>query len=163
MANRTITQVNRTPGLAVLLLSGGLLLLAGLLGACGVKTNPVPPHIAPPPAVNGLAGVLDQGWANLTWRMPAEESQGTATVSGFRVMRSKAAILDKPCENCTARFIVVKEIPIYPEIARLPDGQEMSYSEKLDPGFNYRFKVVTYSENGVEGGDSNDVVFEVKE
>jgi len=163
MANQARAHTNRTPSPASVLWFCGLMILTGLLGACGVKTNPVPPHIAPPPAVVGLVGVLDQGRANLTWRMPAAGPSGTAAVSGFRVLRSKSAILEKPCDNCTARFLQVKEIPIFAEIASLPEGRELNYSEKLEPGFSYRFKVVTYSENGIEGGDSNEAAFEVQE
>ncbi|MGB5985050.1 MAG: hypothetical protein WBG37_07075 [Desulfobacterales bacterium] len=143
-----------------------LLALAGvvlILTACGVKTNPVPPNIAPPPAVTGMTGSLEQGRANLAWAIPLEGPRGTAPISGFRVLRAKLPLKDEPCEDCIPRFVQVRDMGLYPGVGDQPQGQEMSYSEKLDPGFEYRFKVVTYSENGIEGGDSNSVVLQFKD
>ena len=149
--------------LTPLAMAGLIAGLALILTACGVKTNPVPPNIAPPPAVTRLAGSLDEGRVNLSWTIPVKGPRGTAPISGFRILRARTPLTGEPCEDCIPRFVQVREMGLYPGVGTLPQGQEMSYSEKLDPGFEYRFKVVSYSENGIEGSDSNSVVLQFKE
>ena len=136
-----------------------LAVMAGL-GACGVKTDPVPPDFAPPPAVVGLTSNLDQDQMTLSWQVPAEGPPGTAAISGFWVMRAKAALTDKPCQDCLPRFVQVRDLAIPSGAGSFREDQALSYTEQLEPGFRYHFKVVTYSENGVQGGDSNVVTLD---
>ena len=156
---RVVKRGNYQSGgtLAVGLLT--ILMWAGLMSACGVKTDPVPPNQAPPPAVADLTGELEKNRVTLTWSVPPGDA-GAAAVGGFRVLRAKEAITDDPCQDCSPRFFQVRDLAFFPVSGSLPEGRDMVYSEDVEKGFIYKFKVVAYSPNGVEGEGSNEVVFE---
>jgi hypothetical protein len=64
----------------------------------------------------------------------------------------KTPIGDTVCDNCPL---------VYNEVERRSvTNPAMVYSESVEKGFQYRYKVVLYDENDIAGADSNVVRFE---
>lgn len=131
-----------------------------LFFGCGKKAPPVPPRQVPPPAVNDLASTVDGDLLELTWTYSMGEANKSAGVSGFIVYRSKRKLSEPECADCPVAFERVKDIPV-----RVTDAENvikgvMTYTEFLERGFRYRYKVTVYTHQGTAGSDSNIVDFE---
>lgn len=112
---------------------------------------PVAPKREIPAAVTDLSYRLDGSLLTLTWSVPESESP----VTGFRVYRSKVAKAETGCTRCPVEFSEVVKLD-RPVQRRGESGQpRLQYSQNLDPGYHYIYKVITTSEKGQAGGDSN--------
>lgn len=129
-----------------------ILLLAGsLLAGCGVKAPPRPPKRLPPPAVSDLTGVMDGDVLQLMWGIPAEEDDAGEAV-GFAVYRSKTPIGEADCRDCPLTFQQVKQVSVTPSDRQ---AKRMTFSEPLEKGYRYRYKLRTYDAFGAGSDDSN--------
>ena len=131
------------------------LILLFLSASCGKKGAPVPPRELPPPPVGDLSMELSDDLLTLTWTLPKGKKKVVAGYSGFIVYRSQKALTDKECKGCPILFSRVADIPIAGEIP----GESMTYSETLEKGFRYIYKVTLYTKAGLFSGDSNMVEF----
>ncbi|MFO7495557.1 MAG: hypothetical protein R6X05_07985 [Desulfobacterales bacterium] len=124
----------------------GLLLLTG----CGVKGPPRPPQMMPPPPVTDLQGRIEDGRAVLTWTPPGRSLGREMEVTGFRVYRSRIPLSDSDCPTCPLRFEQAAELSLGRE-ARAA----MTFSEALQPGYQYTYKVVGFGAGDARFDDSN--------
>jgi hypothetical protein len=124
-----------------------------LLFACGKKGPPVPQTFVPPPVVTGLQVILEDDIATLRWPIPEWEEEGEDFLTGFHVYRSQTAV-ETSCEDCPVRFKKLADIPIK------NNTSAGSYTETLEPGFQYSFKVSGYTDNGYEGDKSETVTID---
>jgi hypothetical protein len=124
-----------------------------LLPACGKKGPPVPETFTPPPVVEGLQIILEDNMALLRWPIPEWEEKGEDYLAGFFVYRSKTAA-DKTCEDCPVRFKKVADIQIKNSTSA------GSYTEPLETGFQYSFRVSGYTDSGYEGDKSETVTID---
>jgi hypothetical protein len=122
---------------------------------CGKKALPIPPNrIAPAPVLN-FKGELKEGQVLLAWSLPeqpAETSNGKRNVAlaAVLVYRSKLPVEAGGCKNCPPRFELIAKL------APPPGGVgAMRYSDTLQKGFRYTYKVVLVGENDVAGPDSD--------
>ncbi len=124
-----------------------------LFCGCGVKAPPFPPQQIPPPAVTDLKSDIQGDIISLDWTiLPAEKK--TPAVRGFRVYRSKTLRSKPACLTCPVTFEQVADLPV---MAENTASGKMNWSERLEKGFRYVYKVTGYSENGVSAKDSNAV------
>lgn len=117
---------------------------------CGVKTLPVPPKALPPAAVKDLEARMDGDRMTLTWSLPAPVEGSKAKAAGFVVYRSKLPESDAYCPACPLVFQKVADVPV-----RFGSRGEFSYTETLQTGYHYRYKVIGHSSKGPVGEDSN--------
>lgn len=141
----------------LLVLAGSSLLWIG----CGKKGPPRPPRRPLPPAVKDLVYVVHNHIVKLSWTVPGkEESRSAAPPAAVKVFRSRMSAEDASCENCPIRFAVSGDIPIYKHRSEKSKPIRMSYTEFVETGYHYVFKVTVFDENGIGGKDSNIVRFD---
>ena len=135
-----------------------IIILVFLLPGCGKKALPVPPRQKPVPAVSDLKYNIDGDILTLAWTIPKGKEK--AAPDGFIVYRYKRPISDSPCKNCPKLFKKVSDIT--PDIIIDAPGYEnnnIEYSEEIEKGFVYTYKVVLYTKSGAQSRDSNYVDF----
>lgn len=119
---------------------------------CGKKGPPVPPRQAKPPEVTDLKATIAGDTLGLTWTVRRPPPRGQA---GFYVYRSKTALSEPVCETCPIVFQRIADIPVKEnETENFKEG-ETTYTETLEKGYQYIYKVIPYMENEETGKDSN--------
>ncbi|MFH0725084.1 MAG: hypothetical protein V2B19_01785 [Pseudomonadota bacterium] len=137
-------------------------LLAGAMAAamlfavgCGKKAMPVAPNRIAPAAVSNFKGELKEGRVLLTWSLPGKSDDKSGVtqsvpVAEVRVYRSKLSLAAGGCKHCPPRFEVIAKL------APVSGGTGgMRFSDTLETGFRYTYKVVLIGENDVMSPDSD--------
>ena len=136
-----------------------LFVCLGLFFGCGLKGPPVPPQKEPLPAVTDLRKSISANDLKLIWILPQGKKDLWSDVNGFRVYRNRSPVSGSDCKGCPVVFARIAEIPIDRSRWRHNKKFEMSYTEKLEKGFRYIYKVTIYRGDGRVGRDSNPVEF----
>jgi predicted small lipoprotein YifL len=123
------------------------------LFGCGIKGPPVPPRQAVVPAVKDLSSIIEGDMIFLSWTVPDKPEDKNILIKGFVVHRAKQKISEGDCKNCPVKFKPVAEVPAETK----PGLEKMKYSEPIEKGFKYIFKVKATSDTGAESRDSNSV------
>lgn len=134
-----------------------LLFVAVCLAGCGIKGPPLPPLQGLPNAVNDLEKTISGNIIVLTWSIPPEKDH--AVVERFTVYRSRID-RDVYCPGCPPIFKQVSDISIGSDFWAGGINGKVSYSESLEAGNQYTYKVVGYTWDNVASGDSNLVEFD---
>ena len=141
----------------LLVLAGSSLFWIG----CGKKGPPRPPRRPLPPAVKDLEYTVHNDIVKLSWTVPGKaESRNVMPPATVKVFRSRMSAEDASCENCPIRFAVSGDIPIHKERSEKFKPIRMSYTEFVETGYHYVYKVAIFDENGIGGKDSNIVRFD---
>ena len=141
----------------LLVLAGSSLLWVG----CGKKGPPRPPRRPLPLAVKDLDYAVHNNLVKLSWTVPGKkESRDAAPPAAVKVFRSRMSAEDASCENCPIRFTVSGDIPIHNQRSEKSKPIRMSYTEFVETGYHYVYKVTVFDENGIGGKDSNIVRFD---
>lgn len=127
---------------------------------CGKKGPPRPPQRPLPPAVEDLRYAIQAGTVELSWTHPAMAGGNASQPASIKVFRSVLSSEDIQCENCPLRFEAVAEIPIHPKAPRKDGPRTLHYSEKIDPGYRYFYKVIVFDKYGIGSKRSNVVRFD---
>lgn len=123
----------------------------GVLAGCGRKLPPSPPGVNPPPAVRDLALSLSGAIVTLSWSPVDPREPAAVPAASYKVFRSRVPEADKDCSACPAPYLLVGELLAR---SRSP-GSRVQFSQELQPGYHYRFKVVAFSADGAKAVDSN--------
>lgn len=129
------------------------------ISGCGKKAPPKPPHQVLLPAVNDLSLNKDGDKLNLSWSVPKVKEKIIQGLAGFIVCRSKKPISAFECRNCPIMFERVADIPIDIKSSGSLKKDTMTYTETLEKGYSYAYKVTAYGDNGMRSHDSNYVEF----
>ena len=141
----------------LLVLAGSSLLWIG----CGKKGPPRPPRRPLPPAVKDLAFIVHNDIVELHWTVPGQEDNRSAALpAAVKVFRSRLPAEEANCENCPIRFAESGDIPIHRKRSEKSKPIKMRYSEFVEPGYRYIYKVTVFDEYGIGGKDSNTVKFD---
>ncbi len=124
--------------------------------SCGKKGPPVPPRAVPPPAVPTLSMELEGDEVTLIWTAPEASRRTLSDLGGFFIYRSKQSSSAPDCKGCPILFTRISNVPYQGEA---PGTETITYSETLEKGFRYIYKVTVYSKSGLISGDSNLVSF----
>ena len=127
---------------------------------CGQKGPPQPPHRPLPPAVKDLSYVVHNQIVELSWTVPGVESNKASPPAAVKVFRSRLTTEEASCENCPVRYSVSADIPIHQKRSDRSKSIRMSYTEFVEPGYRYIYKVAVFDEYGIGGEDSNIVKFD---
>ena len=87
----------------------------------------------------------------LTWTLPDKKKE-SKNINGFFVYRSKVLLSESECENCPVLFEKIADIAN-------KNQKEFKYTENLDKGYKYIYKITAYDKKGILGKDSNLVEF----
>jgi predicted small lipoprotein YifL len=140
-----------------------LLVLAGsnfLLNGCGQKGPPRLPRRPLPPAIKDLAFSVHDGMVELTWTVAIPAGRSASSAAAVKVFRSRVSAEEGGCKNCPIRYTVAGDIPIQKKRSDKSEPIRMRYTEFVEPGYRYIFKVIVYDEDGNGGKDSNVVKFD---
>lgn len=129
--------------------------MAGILSGCGVKTPPVPPQLEPPPAVTDLAGTIEGDTIQLSWTIPAWESDED-DLAGFRIYRSRISLSEVFCEDCPITFTLIDKVSI---TRANRQAEIMTYTDRLEKGNRYIYRILPVTELGLTGPESNVIRF----
>jgi hypothetical protein len=124
--------------------------------SCGRKAPPLPSESIEPPVVEKIKGGQDNGKLRLTWSIP--ERGKAEALAGFYVYRSKEKIGDLPCSQCPERFDKVADIG-YDTVSLMIEKQAV-YTEALEKGYRYKYRVTCYSAYGDEWQPSGEVTID---
>lgn len=140
-----------------------ILLVSALgIGGCGKKGPPVAPHEKPTPAVNDLKGYREGERIVLAWHLPADFNHQAGELDGFRVYRSKQLLDMETCKGCPLLFERVAAIPLDRAQKAEPDASPFQYSDTIEKGYRYIYKVVSLRSAAFESSSSNlvEIVYE---
>ena len=129
-----------------------VLLLIPIAVGCGRKGPPIPPRATPPPQVIGLTGYIENGVAELTWRLEAR-SIAREDIDSFYLYQSTAPLGQPGCDDCAKRFARIAEIPLLPYTEQPDGGAQWHHRLSLHAESRYLFKVNVRLSNGVLGPD----------
>ncbi len=140
----------------------GAILLTGTLflaGACGYKTDPVPPDSIVPQAIEDLRYSVSEKGVTLTWTFPRETIKGTdlTDIATFDLYRAVVPLQDY-CPTCPIPFSEAIQIAggsVDPEENR----QAIYKTALLRSGHKYFFKVSARTSWWAAGPDSNIISF----
>ena len=140
--------------LALLTLVPAILLFSG----CGNKANPEPPSGNRPPKVIDLAYSISENTIKLSWTIPKTSNATKSQAIGFLIYRSKQTSAESDCLNCPIHFLKIGDVLVRDGA---PGSTEPSvvFTQTVEPGYRYLYKVKAYDGDGVTGNDSNLVDF----
>ena len=124
---------------------------------CGVKNPPLPPLKELPTAVTDLEKTVTGSIIVLEWSIPSKKD--SAVVELFCVFRSKAET-DEHCPGCPLKFKKIADINVGSDLWQGRTKEKVSYSEELETGSRYSYKVVGYTWDNVASADSNLIEFD---
>ena len=127
---------------------------------CGQKSRPRPPELRSPPAVEDLSYSIDSQNVELSWTVKSADDRFASLPVRCKILRSKLSAEESNCEKCPIQFTAIGDIPIEMKRAEKPESTRMRFSEVLEPGYRYIYKVIVYDEDGHAGKDSNSVQFD---
>jgi len=94
---------------------------------------------------------LSNDFLTLTWTVPKGKKRVVSGYAGFLIYRSKQAVSEEECKGCPILFARVADVPIENEAP----GDPITFSETLEKGYRYIYKVTIYTAAGLFSGDSN--------
>jgi hypothetical protein len=124
--------------------------------SCGRKALPLPPKTSEPPVVENLKADQIDGKLQLTWPIP--KTAESDELAGFYVYRSKEKSSDLPCSQCPVRFDKVGDIA-YDTVSILFE-KKVVYTEIIEKGYQYKYRVTGYSAYGDEGLPSEEITID---
>lgn len=135
------------------------LLLASVVGGCGLKTMPVPPQEIVPAAITDLHYELDEKGVNLAWTFPGKTVTGEDLheVASFELYRAVVPA-DSACDGCPIPFGEPVQVPGGTVAGGKPKTATYT-STLLRPGHIYYFMVRTRTGWWAESADSNVISF----
>jgi hypothetical protein len=126
------------------------MVLALLLNCCGKKGPPMPKMLALPGAINDLSGEVKDGVLFLSFTLPQKNRDGTEMkdLAGFKVL--------KRCGTCMGEFQPFTDVRLDENKGYIVhNGKLYIYDDELTEGFQYSYKVYSYTQKGSRGEPSN--------
>jgi hypothetical protein len=127
-----------------------LILLWGALAGCGRKMPPIAPGVYPPPPVKDLTYELKADQLTLFWPAPTVRSEKESPAVGFNVLRARQTASEAECRTCSVRYQVAGTV----RRAGIDPSERLQFQERLEPGYKYRYKIISISADGLESKDS---------
>ena len=135
-----------------------LSVLATLWG-CGKKGPPEPPTGSSPPYVGDLAYGISANTAQLTWSVPPVNPDARLPVTGFLIYRSQLPLLEQACPNCPNLFKIIGDVPVRDSGPGKDEKPVITFTDTIEAGYRYTYKVYGYSKDGIRSKTSNVVEF----
>jgi hypothetical protein len=126
---------------------------------CGKKGPPRVPQQPLPATVKDLSYRIDHDRVQLSWTIPAADDRSASYPAAVKLFRFKQSAEESNCEKCPIRFREIADLPVQLKPKDKSRPNTMSYTEVLQRGYRYIYKVVIYNKEGIGGKDSNTVEF----
>jgi predicted small lipoprotein YifL len=126
-----------------------------IIGGCGKKGPPEPPSGNKPPPVRDLAYSVTEKTIKLSWTIPKTTEKAKSPVAGFLIYQFQQSAHEKECPSCPVIFKVVGDVPARGQ----PGVTPLVYTQTIELGYRYIYKVKAYDVGGVGSKDSNFVRF----
>lgn len=130
-----------------------------IMGGCGAKGPPEPPSGDRPPQVSDLKYSISENILKLSWTVPKTNENAKTPVTGFLIFRFQQPLFERECPNCPKIFKQVGEVPT----RRAGSGQAglapVVFTQTLEHGYRYLYKVKAYGDGDTVSSDSNFVQF----
>ena len=130
-----------------------------MMGGCGKKGPPEPPSGSRPPRVKSLAYGITNNTLKLSWTIPQPDEKAQLPVTGFLIFRAQQPLDEQECPNCPVMFKEIGDVPARGAGAGRPGQPPITFTETLDTGYRYIYKVHGYSDDGIRSQSSNFVEF----
>ncbi len=126
---------------------------------CGKKGSPRPPQQPLPAAVKDLSYRIDNDMLQLSWTVPVTDDHSATYPVGVKLFRFKQSAEESNCEKCPIRFTEIADLAVQMNRAEKSKSSAMSYTEVLERGYRYIYKVIVFNQDGIGGKDSNTIEF----
>ena len=126
---------------------------------CGKKGAPRPPQQPLPAAVKDLSYRIDNDMVKLSWTVPGADDRSASYPAAVKLFRFKQSAEESNCEKCPIRFNEIADLPVQMKRSEKSRSSTMSFTEVLERGYRYIYKVVVYNKDGIGGKDSNTIEF----
>jgi hypothetical protein len=131
---------------------------AFMLAGCGKKAMPNPPSGKKPPKVTDMDYRIGESTIKLSWTIPKTSDKANSPVTGFYIFRSKQSSIETDCPNCPIHFLKIGDVLVRGGVSGKPEPSVV-FSQPIEPGYRYIYKVNAYNADGVAGQDSNLIDF----
>ena len=129
-----------------------------MLSGCGNKALPEPPSGNRPPKVIDLGYSISENTIKLSWTVPKTSDKAQSPVTGFLIYRSKQSSVKADCPNCPIYFLKIEDVLVRGDVSGKPESSVV-FTQAIEPGYRYIYKVKAYDDDGVAGKDSNLIDF----
>ena len=124
-------------------------------GGCGKKGPPESPSGNKPPLVSDLAYSVTGNTIKLSWTIPQTTDKAKSAVVGFLIYRYQQPAHERECSNCPVIFRQVGDVPARGQ----PGVTPLVFTQMIELGYRYIYKVKAYDNGGIPSRDSNFVQF----
>ncbi len=129
-----------------------------MLSGCGRKASPKPPSGNRPPEVIDLTYSIHENTVKLRWTIPKTNDKAKSPITGFLIYRSKQSSVEADCPNCPIYFLKIGDVLVRNDVSGSSEPSVI-FSQTIEPGYRYIYKVKGYDDDGVVGEDSNFIDF----
>jgi hypothetical protein len=126
---------------------------------CGKKGPPRPPPQTLPAAVKDLSYQIDNDMVKLKWTVTGTNDHSPSYPAAVKLFRFKQSAEESSCERCPIRFSEIADLPVQLKRSGQSESSTMSFTEVLERGYRYIYKVIVYNRDGLGSKDSNPVEF----
>ena len=130
-----------------------------MMWGCGKKGPPEPPTGSKPPRVRDLGYGISKNTLKLSWTIPQPDEKAQLSISGFIIFRSQQSLIERECPNCPILFKTIGDVPVRGPGPGQPGEPLIRFTETIEPGYRYIYKVNGYSADGIRSRNSNFVEF----
>ncbi len=130
-----------------------------MMWGCGKKGPPEPPTGSRPPRVRDLGYGISQNTIKLSWTISQPDEKAQLPIRGFLIFRSQQSLIERECPNCPKLFKTIGDVPVRGPGPGQPGETPITFTETIEPGYRYIYKVNGYSVDGIRSRDSNFVEF----
>ena len=131
---------------------------AFMLSGCGKKAMPHPPSGNRPPKVIDMDYSISESTIKLSWTIPKTTDKAKSPATGFHIYRSKQSSIEADCLNCPINFLKIGDVLVRGGVSGRPEPSVV-FSQTIEPGYRYIYKVKAYNDEGLTGQDSNLIKF----
>ena len=131
---------------------------AFMFAGCGKKAMPNPPSGNRPPKVVDMDYRISESTIKLSWTIPKTSDKAKSAVAGFYIFQSKQSSIETDCPNCPIQFLKIGDVLVRGGVSGKPEPSVV-FSQTIEPGYRYIYKVNAYNADGVAGQDSNLIDF----
>jgi hypothetical protein len=129
-----------------------------MLSGCGNKNLPKPPRESRPPQVKDLGYSISEDSIKLSWTIPRTSDKGDSPATGFLIYRSMQSVSEADCVNCPITFLKIGDVPVRGSASERLEPSVV-FTQRIEPGYRYIYKIKAYDDDGVTGKDSNLIDF----
>jgi predicted small lipoprotein YifL len=136
-----------------------ILVTVSMIWGCGKKGPPVPPTGSRTPSVKDLAYEISQNTLKLSWTIPQPDETAQLPVTGFLIYRSQQPDLEAACPNCPILYKNIGDVPAKGPGSGQSGKIPITFTQTIESGYRYIYKVHGYSTDGIQSKTSNLVQF----